>query len=135
MKHSLNSFVRLPDTDASGRIFYASLFRFTSECFEAFLRDIALPLEQWINGPLPALPVRKVEAEYFSALPVGTPIAINLVTATAGSSSATLSFTITSPDGAQTYASATIVHVAVDHATGQPTALPTAFKDALGKIV
>jgi acyl-CoA thioesterase FadM len=135
MKYSLNSFVSLPDTDASGRIFYASLFRFTSACFEAFLREARLPLEQWINGPLPALPVRKVEAEYFNALPVGAPIAINLVDATAGSSSVTLSFTVTNPDASTTYASATIVHVAVDHATRQPTALPTAFKDALGKMV
>jgi acyl-CoA thioesterase FadM len=134
MKHSISTFIRLPDTDASGRIFYASLFRFTSECFEDFLREAGLPLEQWINGPLPALPVRKVEAEYFSALPVGAPIIINLVGATAGSTSATLSFTVTNPDASAIYASATIVHVAVDHSTGQPTALPNAFKDALGKI-
>jgi acyl-CoA thioesterase FadM len=132
MKHSLPIFVRLPDTDASGRIFYASLFQFTSECFESFLRKVGLPLDEWINGPLPALPVRKVEAEYRAPLTVGTPITINLVDAIAGASSVTLSFTITDPTGSICYASATIVHVAVDHLSGHSTQLPNAFRQALG---
>jgi acyl-CoA thioester hydrolase len=132
MKYTLPSFVRLSDTDASGRIFYASLFSFTSECFEAYLRAIGLPLENWINGPLPALPVRKVEAEYLAAMPVGSPILIHLCNVTSGSSSLTLDFTVTDLAGTLRYASATITHVAVDHQTGNPTALPDEYKQILG---
>ena len=116
--------ITLFDTDASGLLFYGSLFRLTQSCFEAFLREKGLPIEGWITGNLPVLPVRKVEAEYCSPLRVGAQVEVSIVDFVIGTSSLTITYAVVDSDTKNQCATATTTHVAVDRATMKAIPFP-----------
>jgi acyl-CoA thioesterase FadM len=124
MAFSLSTTIKLYDTDASGYIFYGSLCRLTQECFEAFLRDRNLPIERWISGDLPPLPVRKFESEYLAPVRVGHAVQIELSSVELGTSSLVASFSIVNVTTGTKCARARVTHVAVDRDSGTPIALP-----------
>jgi acyl-CoA thioesterase FadM len=123
--------VSLADTDASGYLFYGSLFRLTQICFEAFLKSLNLPIELWVSGDLPALPVRHVEAEYLSPLRAGTSVEVRIVEIAPGETSLRLSFTIVRMEDESPLATARVVHVAVQRNSGVAVPLPPSLTQAL----
>jgi len=125
MTFSLSTTIGLHDTDASGYIFYGALCRLTQECFEAFLRDRDLPIERWISGDLPALPVRKFESEYIAPLRVGRAVRIDLSSVKLGASSLHASFSVFDSLSGIECARARIAHVAVDRDSARPIPLPS----------
>jgi acyl-CoA thioesterase FadM len=132
MDFSFTTTIKLYDTDASGHIFYGSLFRLTQECFERFLATHKLPIESWFGAGLPGLPVRGVDAEYIAPMRLGAEVVIRIVGLTAGTSSFGVSFSIVSSDGTTEYARARVTHVAVDRQTGKPIELPSALQSLAG---
>ncbi len=123
--------ITLFDTDASGLLFYGSLFRLTQSCFEAFLREKGLPIERWMTGELPVLPVRKVDAEYRAPLRVCAHIEVQIIDITTGNSSLTLSYSIVDTGSKTECATATVTHVPVDRTEMKPIPVPTAIAKAL----
>ena len=117
--------ISLFDTDASGLLFYGSLFRLTQSCFEAFLRERDLPIERWITGDLPALPVRKVDAEYRAPLRAGAQIEVSITNISIGTTSLTVTYSVVDIDTQTECATATITHVALDRAEKKSVTLPT----------
>lgn len=116
--------ITLFDTDASGLLFYGSLFRLTQACFEEYLEKRGLSINRWITGDLPALPVRKVDAEYLAPLRVGTRIEVAITDIAIGSSSLTVTFSVTNSESKVVCAKALITHVAIDRTDGKAIALP-----------
>lgn len=123
--------ITLFDTDASGLLFYGSLFRLTQSCFEAFLKERRLPIEEWITGTLPVLPVRKVEAEYRAPLRVGTEIEVQVAKLEVGTSSLTITYSAIDTDTQTECATATVTHVAVDRTEMKPIPVPANIAKAL----
>ena len=117
--------ISLFDTDASGLLFYGSLFRLTQSCFEAFLSTKNLPIDRWITGDLPALPVRKVDAEYRAPLRAGAQIEVSITNISIGTTSLTVTYSVVEIDTQTECAMATITHVALDRAEKKSIALPT----------
>lgn len=117
--------ISLFDTDASGLLFYGSLFRLTQSCFEAFLSTKNLPIDRWITGDLPALPVRKVDAEYRAPLRAGAQIEVSITNISIGTTSLTVTYSVVEIDTQTECATATITHVALDRAEKKSIALPT----------
>ncbi len=117
--------ISLFDTDASGLLFYGSLFRLTQSCFEAFLSTKNLPIDRWITGDLPALPVRKVDAEYRAPLRAGAQIEVSITKISIGTTSLTVTYSVVDVDTQTECATATITHVALDRAEKKSIALPT----------
>lgn len=117
--------ISLFDTDASGLLFYGSLFRLTQSCFEAFLSTNNLPIDRWITGDLPALPVRKVDAEYRAPLRAGAQIEVSITNISIGTTSLTVTYSVVDIDTQTECATATITHVALDRAEKKSIALPT----------
>ena len=117
--------ISLFDTDASGLLFYGSLFRLTQSCFEAFLSTKNLPIDRWITGDLPALPVRKVDAEYRAPLRAGAQIEVSITKISIGTTSLTVTYSVVDVDTQTECATATITHVALDRAEEKSIALPT----------
>jgi acyl-CoA thioesterase FadM len=116
--------ITLFDTDASGLLFYGSLFRLTQSCFEAFLRERELPIARWITGDLPALPVRKVDAEYRAPLRAGSKIEVSITNISIGTTSLTVTYSVVDTDTQTECATATITHVALDRAEKKSIPLP-----------
>jgi acyl-CoA thioesterase FadM len=116
--------ITLFDTDASGLLFYGSLFRLTQSCFEAFLREKRLPIEGWITGNLPVLPVRRVEAEYRSPLRVGAQVEVSIADLVIGTSSLTIAYSVVDADTRSECATASTTHVAVDRTTMKAIPFP-----------
>jgi acyl-CoA thioesterase FadM len=123
--------ITLFDTDASGLLFYGSLFRLTQSCFEAFLRHKDLPIAGWINGSLPALPVRRLEAEYRSPLRVGAAIEVVITDISIGTSSLTVTYSVIDTASGTTCATACITHVAVDLEEMKTSPIPPDIAEAL----
>lgn len=125
--------ITLFDTDASGLLFYGSLFRLTQSCFEAFLRERKLPIEEWITGNLPVLPVRKVEADYRVPLRVGATIEVSIKDLSIGTSSLTITYCVIDTNTTTECATATVTHVAVDRTTMKPIPVPADITKTLSR--
>jgi len=123
--------ISLSDTDASGYLFYGALFRLSQSCFEAFLKSLDLPIERWLLGTLPALPVRSVSAEYLTPLRVGMEVILTIESVQPGSSSLKLWLSFTKHGSETPSATVQVTHVAVDPNTGTPVPLPEELLQAL----
>lgn len=56
--------IRLHDTDAAGRLFFAHLFRHAHDAYEAFMSSLGFPLAALIRGGETLLPLTHAEADY-----------------------------------------------------------------------
>mgnify|MGYP002861210029 CR=1 FL=1 len=135
MIHAISTSIHLSDTDASGRIFFGSLFRICEQSFESLLVSIGLPIEQWVNGPLPFLPIRRCGAEYTNPLSIGDQISVKIDSLEIGSSSVTLKYSVAKEKTGVVCATAEVVHVAVDNKTGQKTNVPEIFREKIKGLI
>lgn len=84
-----NRSIYLKDTDATGVIYFASLFQYALEAFEALLTERGVSLAQiFSKGYL--MPVVHAEADYKSALRAGDIVSIQLSLAHVGNKSFSL---------------------------------------------
>ncbi|MCK7576270.1 MAG: acyl-CoA thioesterase [Chromatiales bacterium] len=56
--------IRLHDTDAAGRLFFAHLFRHAQDALEAFLDHIGYPVDAMLRDGEILLPLTHAEADY-----------------------------------------------------------------------
>ncbi len=119
--------VRFGDTDASGRIFYASLLRHFDAAETEFLRSLgsgyADPEDQM------GFPRVHVECDFMVALSYDDPIAIAVTVERVGRTSFTLMFDV-STNGRQA-ARGKLTIVSIDRETQRPAPLPGRLREAL----
>ena len=115
--------VRFGDTDASGRIFYASILRHFDAAETEFIRSI-----NWTYKGL-GFPRAHVEVDFMAALAYDDPMSIAVTVERVGSTSYTLAFHVSSEG--RDAARGKIVVVSIDRATGRPVPLPEELRAAL----
>lgn len=126
---SFPAVIRLQDTDAAGRIFFASLFRILHDVFEQFLEKQGLSLGLFLHDSECSLAIVHAEADYAQPLAHGDRITIRLGAEMVGTTSFTMRYTVMK-DGIEA-ASAKTVHVAISPVSGRKRDLPDALRSAL----
>lgn len=72
--------VRLPETDAAGVVYFASVLSYCHEAYEASLQATSIDFKRFFSAQNEyPVPVVHAEADYFAPLYVGDAIAISLV--------------------------------------------------------
>ncbi len=118
------------DIDAAGVVFFAHLFRYAHESYEAFMRDIKQPLDKLLAEGQIRLPLVHAEADYHRPLLYGERIMLELSVSAIGKSSFTLACRCMSYDGI-CHAVIKTVHVAQDAQTKKKTAIPASLRAGL----
>lgn len=124
-----NTIVRLHDTDAAGRLYFAHQFRMAHEAYEAFLDHCGLGLPALIEKGRFVLPIVHAAADFRSPLRLGHELCIGVKPQRIGKTSFALVYRFTSD--AKTVGHVTTVHVALDARTGQKRPLPARLRAAL----
>lgn len=125
--------VKLHDTDASGRLFFACQFKIIHDVYQKFMKKIGYSLSDRLLKKDFYLPIRHAEADFLQPVQVDDDIRIFLTVAKVGKSSFTLAYKL-STRRATLLGTARTVHAAIDPATGKKIALPEAFKKKLQKL-
>lgn len=122
--------IKLADTDAAGRIYFASACRIAHEAFEHYLDVIGFGVETILASHPFVLPVVRAEADFNIPLGLGETISVDTTVQSVGDKSATFRHVLY--DGRNRPAvEVTITHAAVSKKTGKATSLPTALRQAL----
>ena len=120
--------LRFADTDASGRIHHAALFRYFEAAEAEFFRSLGIPYSN-----LDRLGVRfprvHVEADFTGSLVDDDPLAIAVAVERVGQSSFTLAFAVTVNQ--EQRARGKIVACSMDPLTQRACPIPTAFAQIL----
>ena len=124
--------VRLHHTDAAGVLFYSRVFEIVEEAFEEALVKAGLPLGELLQDEGLRIPVVHAEADYIAPVHVGDTLRVR-VELEAGKCSMCVKADIVDLGG-RSVTKATIVHVAVDGATGKAISLPTLWRDAFDRL-
>jgi 1,4-dihydroxy-2-naphthoyl-CoA hydrolase len=124
--------VTLHDIDAGGVMFFAHLFRYAHDAYEAFMEAIGLPLDLLIREGRARLPLVHAQADYRAPMRHGQTVSVRLGVARVGASSFTLDYRFTDDDG-RLLALAQTVHAHWDAERNATAPLPPALAKALGK--
>jgi 1,4-dihydroxy-2-naphthoyl-CoA hydrolase len=124
--------VQLADTDAAGRIYFASALRLAHEAFEHAMAAAGLPLRTIIERESFVLPVVRVEADYRAPLALGDAITVVSRATELGARSFVMNHRLQNERG-ETAVDVTITHAVVSKATGKATELPGHVRDALSR--
>jgi 1,4-dihydroxy-2-naphthoyl-CoA hydrolase len=125
--------VRLHDTDAAGVLFFAHLFRYAHDAYEAFMEHAGLDLAGLIAAGRVHLPLVHAEADYLAPLRHGEAVRVRLAAERLGTRAFTLAYDFTGVDGASR-ARARTAHVAVDPKDGAARPLPPELRVALERL-
>ena len=122
--------IRLADTDAAGRIYFASAQRIAHESFEDFMDVIGFDVRRMLNTLPFALPVVRVEANYRVSLKLGDEITVETKVSTVGKRSVTFFHTLITAKGVAAV-EVVITHAVISKKTGKSVAMPTVLRKAL----
>lgn len=120
--------IRLVDTDAAGRIFFASLLRVAHEAFEEFMAARGQPIERYVHDGECALAIVHTEADFRAPLRCGDAVEVRVAVERIGGTSFTIAYAFLRDD--LETAAAKTVHVAL-HRDGTKRNLPDALRRAL----
>lgn len=73
--------LRLHDTDAAGRLFFAHLFRHAHDAFETLMTALGVPLDAMIHTGQTRLPLIHAEADYHQPLGHGDQVQVQVTIA------------------------------------------------------
>lgn len=124
--------IRIHDTDAAGRVFFANYFRMAHISYEAFMKSIGHGLDKIVHESDFLLPVVRAEADYKKGLRLGDVLNISL-TAQVRKRSFVLSYRFTDAQG-NVAAELKTVHACIDRKTGKPIPMREDIKEALAAI-
>ena len=130
--HRQRARIRLHDTDAAGRLYFAHQFRIAHDAYEAMLDRAGVGLAAMLAKGRVALPIVHAAADYKRPLAVGQDVDVDIRLHRVGRSSFTLVYRLVC-EGA-TVGHVTTVHVAVNPATGRKVILPPRLRAALQKL-
>lgn len=122
--------VRFHDVDFAGIVFFARIFFYAHDAYEAWLRSIGCYLEIPVAERGYALPFVHAEADYHEPLRAGQNVSIEVTPIAVGKSSYTLKARIrTEPDTCN--ATVTTVTVCADPQTRRSQPLPDELRKAI----
>ena len=122
--------IRMADTDAAGRIYFASACRIAHEGFESFMEAIGFPIADMIKHETFGLPVVHLEAAYHASLHLGDRIQIHVQVKKIGNRSITFQHQLINESG-KTAITIAITHAVVSARTGKAITIPADFKKSL----
>jgi 1,4-dihydroxy-2-naphthoyl-CoA hydrolase len=121
--------VRFHDVDSAGIVFFARIFQYAHDAYEAWLRSVGFPLDRPIHERDYGLPLVHAEADFQSPIHTGDEVRIELALTSIGTTSFKVSARLTGVDGVD-FATVRTVHVCVDPRTRRPMPLPAAMRAA-----
>lgn len=123
--------VRMNDTDAAGRIYFADQFRIAHETFEEYMASIGHHFGKFLTEYPFMIPIVHAEADYRKPLLVGDVLRIEVQVGRLGRTSFALDYRLLRiADGADV-GNVRVVHACIDKTTGQPTPLPPTMLEIL----
>ena len=131
--HEHKTTVRLYDTDASGRIFFASVFRLAHDGLETALAARGSSLRSFLENGSASLTVVHADADLKRPLTVGDEVTVRLCAGRIGDTSCTLNFTLNTTDGTEAVTGSWVL-VSIDPATGAKTPLTAPVRELLARL-
>ena len=125
--------IRLADTDAAGRIYFASASRIAHEAFEALMEVIGFGIDELIQKGEIGLPVVHAEASFRQSLKLGNAVDVHTKVSRMGDRSLTFTHSFLSGSDSPVI-TVTITHAVISAKTGKAIKIPPALKKALKSI-
>lgn len=122
--------IRLHDTDAAGRLFFAHLFRHAQDALEAFMEHIGFQVDRMIREGELLLPLTHAEADYRRPLRHGDRVRVQVWVRDLRRRSFAIGYRFLDEQGEEA-ATATTVHVLVIDETRVGECLPQALAAGL----
>lgn len=116
--------VRMNDTDAAGRIYFADQFRIAHETFEEHLAAIGHHFGRFLNEYPFMIPIVHADADFKVPLFVGDTLRIELSLGRIGRSSFRLDYRIVREPEEVDTGSVSVTHAAINKATGKTIPVP-----------
>jgi 1,4-dihydroxy-2-naphthoyl-CoA hydrolase len=127
-EHSLR--VRFQHTDPAGIVFFANILVYCHEAYEELLRAGGMPLEEFLGKREQTLPLGHAEVTFKQPMRMGQFVRVRVGVGRLGERSFRLEYDLFDEAGQQ-LATAATVHVCVDRASNQSTAIPPALRELL----
>lgn len=125
--------VKLHETDAAGRLFFADQLKWAHDAYESLLESLGIGLATILAKKSYFFPIVHCQAEYKKPLFVGERLTIEITVEKLGLTSATFAYRILN-DKNVLVGTAKTVHVAVLKKTGKKINLPVEIRKALSKV-
>lgn len=119
------------DIDAAGVVFFAHLFRYAHESYEALMSEIKLPLASLLNEGEIIVPLVHAEADYHQALHYAEQLSLELVVENIGESHFSLCYRCMKTAATTCAATIKTVHVVCDAKTKNKVAIPAKLRSGL----
>ncbi len=123
--------VRMNDTDAAGRIYFADQFRIAHESFEVYLASIGHHFGRFLTEYPFMIPIVHAKADYKVPLFVGDNLRIELTVGRIGKSSFTLNYRLNREPDEILVGTVSVVHATIDKSTKLPCPVPEAMTKIL----
>jgi 1,4-dihydroxy-2-naphthoyl-CoA hydrolase len=130
---TFHTFVRLPDTDAAGILFFGNYFRLAHDAYESFMKSIGFGLDYIIREAEFLILIAHAEADYHKPLALGATVTVELTVEQVGQTSFVLAYAV---KDAQNSIAALLktVHVTVDKQSRAKLPLPAKLQEKLTHI-
>lgn len=122
--------IKLGDTDAAGRLYFAAAFRIAHDSFEEDMNTIGMPIANMIKDAKIGLPVVHAEATYMAPLAIGDTVFVTTLVKKVGKSSISFLHEIKTASG-DVAIKVQLIHVAVSPKTGKTVNLPARLRKIL----
>jgi 1,4-dihydroxy-2-naphthoyl-CoA hydrolase len=122
--------IKLGDTDAAGRLYFAAAFRIAHDAFEEGMDTIGLPVAGMIKEGKVGFPVVHADATYARPVNVGDTVFVTTMIKKVGNSSVHFQHEIKCADG-HLAIKVNLIHVTVSAKIGKTIKLPPPFRRAL----
>ena len=130
---TINTSVRLPDTDAAGILFFGNYLKLAHDAYEAFMESMGFGLRYVIVEADFLVLIAHAEADYKKPLRLGDKLTVKLTVESASRTSFVLSYVL--KDSQETVAAtAKTVHVTVDKKSGDKIPLPEKLREKLASV-
>ncbi len=128
---SYQTTVKMHDTDAAGRLFFAKQFFMFHDAYEAFIDTKGMSFATILRKKNFFLPIVHAQADYKASLFVGDRITVIVKVGKLGNSSMTMNYELWR--GKILVGSGQTVHVAVSNKTGKKMNLPNEIRKTFSK--
>ncbi|HSW40112.1 MAG TPA: thioesterase family protein [Acidobacteriota bacterium] len=131
--HTHQTTIRLHNTDAGGRLFFAEQFRLAHDAYESFMESAGYPFAALPADASFLIPIVHARADFLKPLFAGDRITIRMTAEKIGDTSFTLGYTFLR-NGAEPVGTARTVHVLTDKKDGRKHSLVPQLREKLAGI-
>ena len=125
--------IKLHQTDAAGRMFFAQQLFVAHDAFESFLLQNGMPLRDLDTRYDFSLPIVHAESDLFALLCASDFVTVEMALEKIGTTSFVISYQLKNEEGV-VVGSARTVHVVVDLKTGAKTPVPVSIREILKRL-